>query len=120
LDTPGSLMPGKRSREDAAVPRVHFADPERSWRQVYAEFQVVLIEGCATAEAHARWDESALSALYASAKGRKAVDKNFCLEQADAGRRSALSADAVLSERRPKGNWYATFILQHDQVSRAA
>jgi hypothetical protein len=43
------------------------------------------------------------------------VDKTFCLEQVDPGKRSKISAHAVLSKNRPTGNWYATFILQHDQ-----
>ena len=106
----------KRSRESAEIPRLEFEVLDRRrFMEVYSAWQAVVIEGCTSAEAHAQWDASELSQLYSSERAKAVVDSRFCIEQADRGRRSMLSAETVLGKRRPTGNWYATWIVQHDE-----
>ena len=106
----------KRGLQTPDIPRLDFKSLDWiNFYEHYSQFQALIIEGCATPESHDAWDVSELSKLYATERGKAAVDHHFCFEQADPGRRSKLSAEAVFGKSRPPGNWYATFILQHDQ-----
>ena len=105
----------KRGRA-VGIPRLEWKSLEWGhFSDAYSRFQAVLIQGCTTTVAHDKWDASQLSKLYASERGKMIVDKHFCIEQAGDGQRGKLRAEAVLGKRKPAGNWYATFIVQHDQ-----
>ena len=106
-----------KRKSEGQIPRVDFNSVGWTrFREIYSDWQAVVVEGCtSTAGAHAKWCLSELSSYYGSARARAVVDSKFCVEQADPGRRSKVTAEAVLGQARPTGNWYATWIVQHDQ-----